>query len=292
MLALMPEDRMQAENIGVELFRTFLAVSELRSHKRAAAHLHLSPPAVSGHLRRLQDQLGVKLFDTSVPGVRLSTEGAIVVETAKDIVNSHDRLIEQIQQSRSATPDRTTIRIGIPHELRCWLLVPLLAEVQKSHPELEFQLRRGSSTSLLNELKHGDLDICPAVTATPPPTTVRTYQEDVVWVSRPDEEHTLGNPVLIVAHPDGSIVRNLMLSSLEDANIKYRVTFQAAHIDGTIAAVRRGLGCMALLRSNAASDLFQRNDLPPIPHAYWGIHLRQTLPVIERLADDILTILP
>lgn len=283
---------MQADNIGVELFRTFLAVSELRSHKRAAAYLRLSPPAVSGHLRRLQDQLGVKLFDTSVPGVRLSVEGAIVVETAKDIVNSHDRLIEQIQKSRSTTPDRTAIRIGVPHELRCWLLVPLLAEIQQSHPELEFQLRRGSSTSLLNELEHGDLDICPAVTSDRPPATVRVYEEEVVWVSRPDGEHPLGNPIMIVAHPDGSVVRNLMLSSLASANIKYRITFQAAHIDGAIAAVRGGLGCMALLRSNMASDLFQRSDLPPIQHAYWGIYLRQSSPVIEQIADNILTILP
>lgn len=282
---------MQAENIGVELFRTFLAVSEFRSHKRAAAYLRLSQPAVSGHLRRLQEQLGVKLFDTSVPGVRLTPAGEVAVEAAKEIVDSHDRLIERMQQTRSNTSGRQPIRIGVPHELRCWLLVPLLADMLRSQPELEFQLKRGSSVSLLNDLRHGELDICPTVTAEPPPDHVRAREEEVVWVSAPEGERIPDQPVLLVAHPDGSVVRSLMLATLEKAKIRYRVTFQAAHIEGAIAAVRRGLGCTALLRSNVAGDLFLRDDLPPLSPAYWAIYLRESMPLMERLADEILTIL-
>lgn len=281
---------MQTENIGVELFRTFLAVSELRSHKRAAAQLHLSQPAVSGHLRRLQDQLGIKLFDTSVPGVQLSSEGAMIIETAKKIVNNHDRLIDQIRRSKNARLGRFVIRIGVPHELRCWLLVPLLVNVRQAHSELEFQLRRGSSASLLDELNCGDLDICPAVTSDPPPSNVRSYREDVVWAGWPDGDHGPDGSILIVSHPDGSVVRDLMLASLEAANLNYRIAVEAAHIDGAIEAVRRGLGCMALLRSNAA-NLRERDDLPPIQSVYWGIHVREAMPITDRIADEILKIL-
>lgn len=281
---------MQAENIGVELFRTFLAVSELRSHKRAAARLHLSQPAVSGHLRRLQDQLGIKLFDTSVPGVQLSYEGAMIIETAKKIVNSHDCLIDQARKSKVAKLNRHVVRIGVPHELRCWLLVPLLVNVRRAHSELEFRLRRGSSASLLDELRHGDLDICPTVTSGPPPSDVRTCREDVVWAGCPDIDRGLDGPILIVSHPDGSVVRDLMLASLETANLNYRVAFEAAHIDGAIEAVRRGLGCMALLRSNAA-NLHERTDLPAVQPVYWGIHVREAMPIINRIADEMLHIL-
>jgi DNA-binding transcriptional LysR family regulator len=103
---------------------------------------------------------------------------------------------------------------------------------------------------------------------------------------RPEEK-----PITVVAHPQGTVARDLMLSSLDAAKVPYRITFEAAHIDGAIAAVRQGFGCMALGKSNLAGDLFQRTDLPSIPKTYWGIHVRQPLPLFEQLADEILTIL-
>jgi DNA-binding transcriptional LysR family regulator len=281
----------EVENIGVELFRTFLAVNEFRSHKKAAAYLGLSPPAISGHLRRLQEQLGVRVFDNSVPGVLLTPDGAVVLESAKEIVDSHDRLLGQIQRSPAKLPQPGAIKIGVPHELRCWLLVPLLAQIRESHPELEFSLRRGSSSSLLEELQQGELDVCPAVTPHRPPGSVRYHEEEIVWLSRQNSELPEGKPITIVAQPHGTVARDLMLSSLDAAKVAYRVTFEAAHIDGAIAAVRRGLGCMASGKSNLATDLFQRTDLPPIPKTYWGIHVRRSLPLLEQLADEILTIL-
>ena len=281
----------EGENIGVELFRTYLTVTEFRSHKKAAAHLGLSPPAISGHLKRLQDHLGVKLFDNSVQGVLLTVDGALVLESAREIVNSHDRLIEEIRRSPAKLPQPGAIKIGVPHELRCWLLVPLLAEIQRSHPGLEFSLRRGSSSSLLDELEHGELDICPAVTPHRPPGTVRSYEEEIVWITKTFEKQPDGMPITIVAQPYGTAARDLMLSSLEAAKVPYRITFEAAHIDGAIEAVRRGFGCMAFGKSNLALDLVQRTDLPPMPKLFWGIHTRQSLPLYEQLADEILTIL-
>jgi DNA-binding transcriptional LysR family regulator len=278
-------------NIGVELFRTFLAVNEFRSHKKAAAYLGLSPPAISGHLRRLQQQLGVRIFDTSVPGVVLTADGAVVLESAKEIVGSHDRLLGQMQRSPTKLPQASAIKIGVPHELRCWLLVPLLAQIQERHPELEFSLRRGSSGALLDELQQGELDVCPAVTPHRPPGSVRCYEEEIVWMSNQNGERPEAKPVMIVAHPHGTVARDLMLSSLDAARVPYRITFEAAHIDGAIAAVRRGLGCMAIGKSNLATDLVQRTDLPPIPKTYWGIHIRRPSPLFEQLADEILTIL-
>lgn len=281
----------ESENVGVELFRTFLAVNELRSHKKAAAYLGLSPPAISGHLKRLQDLLGVKIFDNSVPGVILTADGALVLESAREIVNSHDHLLGQVRRSPTKLQQARAIKIGVPHELRCWLLVPLLAEIQLSHPDLEFSLRRGSSGALLDELEHGELDICPAVTPHRPPGIVRSYEEEIVWISKQFDKPYEGKPVMIVAQPYGTVARDLMLSSLEAANIPYRITFEAAHIDGAIEAVRRGFGSMAFGKSNMANDLVQRTDLPPVPKAFWGIHVRQSLPLHEQLADEILTIL-
>lgn len=281
----------EAENIGVELFRTFLAVNEFRSHKKAAAYLGLSPPAISGHLKRLQDHLGVKIFDNSVRGVLLTPDGSIVLESAREIVNSHDHLLGQIQKSPTKLPQNGTIKIGVPHELRCWLLVPLLAKIQRRHPDLEFSLRRGSSGALLDELEHGELDICPAVTPHRPLESIRSYEEEIIWISKELEKPAEGKPITIVAQPHGTVARDLMLSSLEAASIPYRITFEAAHIDGAIEAVRRGFGCMAFGKSNLANDLVQRTDLPPVPKAFWGIHVRQSLPLYEQLADEILTIL-
>jgi DNA-binding transcriptional LysR family regulator len=163
-------------DIGLELFRTFVAVNEFRSSKKAAAYLGLSPPAISGHLKRLQTQLDVKLLDDSIPGVVLTPDGKVVLETAREIVDRHDKLIGRISSSKSGAPIDQPIKIGVPLELPSWLLVPALAEIRQNHPELQFLLRRGSASALLNGLQNGDLDICPIVTPHPPPDTARCHQ--------------------------------------------------------------------------------------------------------------------
>jgi DNA-binding transcriptional LysR family regulator len=279
------------DNIGLELFRTFLAVNEFRSGKKAAEKLGLSPPAISGHLRRLQNHLGVKLLDDSAPGVRLTPDGAIVLQTAREIVDRHDQLISLISRSRNGELLRGAIRIGVPHELRCWQLVPILAEFRQSYPELQFALRRGSSDALLTGLHNSELDICPVVTPHFPQDAVRYYKDQVIWMSKYAEERSPRSPISIVVHPDGTVIRELMLSSLQAANVPFRITFEAADIDGAIEAVRRGFGCIALPRSDLVYGLVERSDLPSIRPAFWGIHVRYASPIIEQLADRLLTIL-
>src|SRR5512137_799396 len=65
--------------------RSFEAVARLGGVGRAAAVLHLAQPTVSTQLRELADAVGLKLFEPAGRGLRLTEEGALLLETVRDL---------------------------------------------------------------------------------------------------------------------------------------------------------------------------------------------------------------
>ncbi len=78
---------------------SLLKVVELGSYTKAAEQLSLSQPAVSQHIRQLEDSLNVKIFEHAHNKFRLTSEGEIVVKYARQMIAARGR-------SSSSTPGR------------------------------------------------------------------------------------------------------------------------------------------------------------------------------------------
>ena len=89
-------------NVPTDLLRTYVAVVDLRSFTKAALKLGVTQPAVSAQIKRLQSLLGGDLFDRSVQGVSLTSQGELVVSYARRLLSIND----QIRSCISATPGR------------------------------------------------------------------------------------------------------------------------------------------------------------------------------------------
>src|SRR5689334_21285809 len=76
------------DDVDLELhhLRTFAAVAEELHFRRAAERLHLSQPAVSEHIRRLEEILGVSLLRRSNRRVELTTAGALFRDRARELL--------------------------------------------------------------------------------------------------------------------------------------------------------------------------------------------------------------
>ena len=82
--------------------RSFLAIVRYGGYHRAADALHLTQPAVSRHIRRLEEQLGEPLFARRGRGVELTDYGERAAAELAAVVNAHDRALVRLQRDSPA----------------------------------------------------------------------------------------------------------------------------------------------------------------------------------------------
>ena len=82
----------------ISSLRYFYEVSELKSISKVSNNLHISQPALSHQLSKLEKELGAKLFERSNRGVELTEKGKVLYNYAKEILNSHNNLLEELNQ--------------------------------------------------------------------------------------------------------------------------------------------------------------------------------------------------
>ena len=262
-------------NIGPELLRTYLAIVDSRSFTKTAQSLGISQPTVSGHVKRLQEQLDAELLDRSAPGVRLTAQGEIVASYARQILAAHDELFARIGRGRAGV---TQLRIGIPYEMRCAAVVPAIAKFFAEHPQTQFELYRDVSDNLLRLVNLGQLDLSLSLTHFEPRAQASSYwSETLHWVALPALHRAIQEPVPIVAHPFGSSSRDIVTAALEEAGLGFRIVLSTENIAGVIAAAGAGLGYCVLPRSQVTKPLVEIPDgiLPKLRDCYWGLYLSE-----------------
>jgi molybdate transport repressor ModE-like protein len=82
---------MDPNDLDLRLLRSFLAVAQCGKVSTAAKQLHLSQPAVTAHLRRLEDIVGKPLVSRSTRGIRLTTHGHALRILSAEIQNTLSR---------------------------------------------------------------------------------------------------------------------------------------------------------------------------------------------------------
>lgn len=163
----------------------FVRIAELGSITRAAAHLHLAQPALTRHVQRLEEELGVALFTRANRGVRPTEAGQRLLESALRILRDVERTGDEIR-AQDAQPSGRII-LGVTPTL-CPVLVPeLFADMRRNYPRValkvvhagmvrleEFLIDGRVDVALLSELSRGRLI-----------ASTRLGEEEMVLVTRP-----------------------------------------------------------------------------------------------------------
>jgi DNA-binding transcriptional LysR family regulator len=95
--------------------RAFAAVAELRSFSKAARRLHLSQPPLSRHIRQLEDEVGLKLFERAASGVELTREGSLLLEKARAVLTEATGFVDLASRTRTAAT--AVLRVGMARGL-------------------------------------------------------------------------------------------------------------------------------------------------------------------------------
>ena len=135
----------------------FVRVAELGSITRAASHLHLAQPALTRHVQRLEEELGVALFTRANRGVRLTEAGQKLLDGATRILRDVERTGDEIR-TQDAHPSGRII-LGVTPTL-CPVLVPdLFAAMRAEFPRIELKVMHAGMIRLEEFLIDGRVDI-------------------------------------------------------------------------------------------------------------------------------------
>jgi len=274
--------------IPTELLRTFIALAKLRSYTKTAAALALSQPTISTHMKRLQDLLGGNLFDKRVPGVALTKKGMQVAEYAQKILSLNDDLWRYTAQEAGSD----LLKIGIPGDFGATMLPDVMAQLRSQSPELCFEVRCGSSESLLDELRDHDIDLALAFTVGEGALQARhQWMEEMVWVCAPNRQCDASGPVPLVVPTNDTGLAELATTVLEQSGRRTRIAVKAATGTMLMSAVRAGLGITPMPLRGIPEWLSIADDagLPALPAVSCGIYLRDGTgcEALERAADAI-----
>ena len=143
-------------NIDLELYKVFYVVAKNKHMTKASEELHISQPAISQSIKKLEDQLGGTLFLRSNKGMELTEEGKMFYEYVKGALE----LINNAENEFTSFKDlsKGEIKIGCSTTLTKLILMDALKEFHKNYPNININITNDLTSNLINSLKLGKLD--------------------------------------------------------------------------------------------------------------------------------------
>lgn len=136
--------------------KTFVVVAREGSITRAAERLHLSQPAVSAHIKAIEDMLSLPLFERTARGMSLTREGQRLLARAEQTLAAHQELLEEASRIKGRLTG--TLRIGAGSNANHEAVGRLLTRLAERCPDVEVILKHGTSVEVLTGIRNGSLD--------------------------------------------------------------------------------------------------------------------------------------
>ena len=141
---------MNPNDLDLRLLRSFLAVAQCGKVSTAAKQLHLSQPAVTAHIRRLEDIVGKPLFSRSTRGVRLTTQGHALRSFSTEIQSTLSRIEASFRAEHKLSGD---LRLGASLTIASHVIPTFLAEFSRVYPMVEIDLRVDNTEVILESVR-------------------------------------------------------------------------------------------------------------------------------------------
>lgn len=221
--------------LDVESVQAFVAISDFQSFTRAAEALGTTQGAISVKLKRLEDRLGHRLIERTPRMVRLSAQGALFIDPAREFLAAHDRALAGL----SAT--RRRFALGIATHVAGPEVPTLLARLNAHDPALTIEVRMDSSRRLLDAFDRGEIDAAIIRREEDRRDGEVLAPEHFGWFAAPGFVHRPGEPLRLAALSPSCGVRDVATRALDAAGIAWTEVFLGGGSSVVADAVSAGL---------------------------------------------------
>lgn len=143
--------------LDVSDLRLIKAIIDTGSLNKAAAKVHLTQPAISKKVRRLEDRLGHALFWRGQSGMIPTEYAKNLLQLGVDLLRHADILSRQIELSNEY--EGLELRVGVSPAIEQFLLGEVMIGMFARHPKLGFKIEISSMSQLIRQIEEGSLDL-------------------------------------------------------------------------------------------------------------------------------------
>ncbi len=288
--------------MNIRDLKYLVAVARLRNFTMAANHCYVSQPTLSGQIKKLEETLGVQLFERTNKRVIPTAVGTRIVNGAIHILKEVDR-IREIAES-AIDPLSGNFRFGAFPTLATYIFPYLVNPIKARMPNLKLILVEEKTDMLLDKLVKGDIDA--ALLALPLQNDLlvsRKLFEDRYFLavqkghdlsSLPEVDQTALHNRRLLLLEEGHCMRDQALDICSLAGITEEADIRATGLETLRQMVRAGTGITLMPEIALTSDDEEICYIPfkaPEPKRTIGLVWRKTMPkdaVIEHLSKIIL----
>ena len=237
-------------NFDLQQLQAFVAVAERGSFRAAAEHIHLSPPALSRRIERLESILGTRLFNRTTREVELTSLGRVFLERARTAVDDLEAAMLGIADISASRSGRVTVAC-VP-SAALYFLPQVIRGFSQAYPAIRIRVVDESMNQVLQSVLSGESDfgigfmasLLPeiefeSVHADPFVVAMRrehryAQRKTIAWKDLQSE------PMISVARSSGN--RQLMDDVLAKAGLTLNYAFEVSHMATLLGMVEAGLG--------------------------------------------------
>lgn len=150
--------------MNITTLQYFISAAELSSFTKAAKKHFVAQTAISQQIAKLENHLEVKLFIREANRVVLTDVGQVFYEEIKNIIREYEFALKKVR--RFYKEEKKVITIGYKERTELHLLSETIHEFQNLYPQVEFVIKEGSGTKLIEEVKHGLCDFFVTISCT------------------------------------------------------------------------------------------------------------------------------
>ena len=242
--------------------RVFLAVATERSFSRAGTKLHRTQPAISQAVRRLEEEIGERLFDRSSKDGNLTEAGRVLKEYADRILQLTEEAEISVRELRDL--HRGRVLIGV-NEAAAHILLPLIDRFRAAHPAVMLDVRRVAARHVAMEVAQSHLDFG-IMTFQPGERKLQSLAlgaDEMVLLVHPDHPFARRANVTmaefgqqtVIAHSDPSPARERVLRLSEVRHAPINIQIALPSLEAIKRAVEMRIGVALLPRRCALTEI-------------------------------------
>jgi len=250
----------------IESLEYFQEIAKIKSISKVANNSHISQPALSQQIQKLEDSLGERLFIRSNRGVKLTKSGEIVLKYADNIIRTYNKMLSDLNEQESRE-----IKIEGEHTIATYCLPCAILNMQFKFPNHKYNLVSASSDKIEQDVLS---DICEIGFTTHPAQAENLHSEEVinekvVLISPPafdlpekvELQEVLDYKFVILK--EDCIIKENFKDALADLGSNFSEIEVISQLDSTEAIktlVRKGYG-VAFVPYNAVRDEFSAKEI-------------------------------
>ena len=143
-------------SVDLELYKVFYTVAKNKHMTKASKELHISQPAISQSIKKLENQLGGTLFLRSNKGMELTEEGKMFFEYVKGALELINNAENEFTSFKNLSKGK--VKIGCSTTLTKLILIDAIKDFHNEYPNININITNDLTSNLINDLKLGKLD--------------------------------------------------------------------------------------------------------------------------------------